>query len=378
MVLGIDRRRARRASSTARSPARCKAYRGAHEVITTIMLNFIAIYVGRVPGRPRRAAAGHGDAARPYSETLPGSATLPARLGRDPASVHIGIFIALGAAVVYWVVLEADDARLRGAGRRLQPRGGALRRRLGAARRSCWRWASRRVRRPRRLGRGRSARYDQVHGPRPGRARRPRLHRHRRRPARPQHPIGIVLAALLFAGLDSGARLLSRRVLGRAGAARWRRSSRALMILLVGGEAILRWLFPGACAATRRAADAGLAGRRPTSPPAGAGVTVTAPPPPRRRPSRRRSAPALTPTRCSGSASAWRWWPCWSRPADPARDAGRAARASRSPALLCVGCAAEPRAPAGGRADRGRRRGLLPACSPTPTRRRQRSRSRAS
>jgi simple sugar transport system permease protein len=56
------------------------------------------------------------------------------------------------------------------------------------------------------------------------------------------HPIGIILAALLFAGLDSGARQLSGEIpaeLARALAT----IIQGAVILFVGGEGLLQWLF---------------------------------------------------------------------------------------------------------------------------------------
>ena len=64
------------------------------------------------------------------------------------------------------------------------------------------------------------------------------------------HPVGIVLAALLFAGLDSGARQLSGEIpaeLARALAT----IIQGAVILFVGGEGLLHWLF------RRRGAEAG-------------------------------------------------------------------------------------------------------------------------
>ena len=55
------------------------------------------------------------------------------------------------------------------------------------------------------------------------------------------HPVGIVLAAFLFAALDSGARYLSGEF-----SAELARSLgtiiQGVIILLVGGEVLLRWL----------------------------------------------------------------------------------------------------------------------------------------
>jgi general nucleoside transport system permease protein len=83
-----------------------KAYRGAHEVISTIMLNWIAIFGGQWLfglGGPLQDKA----SSAPVSRTLPPSATYNSIWGFIPgSSVTIAIFIALGAAVVYSLILS--------------------------------------------------------------------------------------------------------------------------------------------------------------------------------------------------------------------------------------------------------------------------------
>ena len=83
-----------------------KAYRGAHEVISTIMLNWIAIFGGQWLfglGGPLQDKA----SSAPASRTLPLSATYDSIWGFIPGgSVTIAIFIALGAAVVYTLILS--------------------------------------------------------------------------------------------------------------------------------------------------------------------------------------------------------------------------------------------------------------------------------
>jgi ABC-type uncharacterized transport system permease subunit len=84
-----------------------KATVGAHEVITTIMLNWIAIYVAQ-------AVVGRGgqlqndvDKSIPISGDIAQGAHLPVFWG-DPVlqGAHIGLFIALAMPVVYWVILN--------------------------------------------------------------------------------------------------------------------------------------------------------------------------------------------------------------------------------------------------------------------------------
>jgi simple sugar transport system permease protein len=79
-------------------PGFLKAVSGAHEVVTTIMLNFIAAQVMsalisgpmRLPGSPQPVTPNVGDA------------TLPILLGRDG---HLGIVIAFLAVPILWFVL---------------------------------------------------------------------------------------------------------------------------------------------------------------------------------------------------------------------------------------------------------------------------------
>jgi general nucleoside transport system permease protein len=84
-----------------------KATVGANEVITTIMLNYTALYVGQYLfglGGPLQ-----NDAQRsvPVSNDVVAGARLPVFWG-DPElqGLHVGIFIALAALVVFWVVLN--------------------------------------------------------------------------------------------------------------------------------------------------------------------------------------------------------------------------------------------------------------------------------
>ena len=80
-----------------------------------------------VPVRRRRPAAEQRRTSRCRSRTTsPSGAKLPVFWGdQDLQGLHIGFFIALAALVVFWIAPQPDDARLRGARGRLQPRGGA-------------------------------------------------------------------------------------------------------------------------------------------------------------------------------------------------------------------------------------------------------------
>jgi simple sugar transport system permease protein len=84
-----------------------KATVGAHEVITTIMLNWIAIYLGLYvfgQGGPLQ------DDLQPFSPTsneVVEGARLPVFWG-DPQlqGLHVGIFLALGALVAFWMIIS--------------------------------------------------------------------------------------------------------------------------------------------------------------------------------------------------------------------------------------------------------------------------------
>jgi ABC-type uncharacterized transport system permease subunit len=84
-----------------------KAATGAHEVISTIMLNWIAVWTGAFLfglGGPLQSDT---DTSVPVSNDIAEGAKLPVFLG-DPElqGVHIGIFIALAMLLVFWVLLN--------------------------------------------------------------------------------------------------------------------------------------------------------------------------------------------------------------------------------------------------------------------------------
>jgi simple sugar transport system permease protein len=84
-----------------------KATVGANEVISTIMLNWIAIWGGVYLfglGGPLQDPHQH---SVPVSSTVTASAKLPVFWGNAQLQgLHIGLFIALGAVVVFWIVLN--------------------------------------------------------------------------------------------------------------------------------------------------------------------------------------------------------------------------------------------------------------------------------
>ncbi len=84
-----------------------KATVGAHEVISTIMLNWIAIYMGAYLFGQGGPLQNPDTPSSPISADVAPSATLPVFWG-DPVlqGLHIGFFVAIGALVVYWIVLN--------------------------------------------------------------------------------------------------------------------------------------------------------------------------------------------------------------------------------------------------------------------------------
>jgi ABC-type uncharacterized transport system permease subunit len=84
-----------------------KAVAGAHEVISTIMLNWVAIWTGMFLfglGGPLQSDT---DTSVPVSNDVAQGARLPVFWG-DPElqGLHVGIFIALAALLVFWVLLN--------------------------------------------------------------------------------------------------------------------------------------------------------------------------------------------------------------------------------------------------------------------------------
>ncbi len=84
-----------------------KATTGAHEVISTIMLNWIALWIGvwlfSLDGPLQNTA----QKSIPVSEDVVEGAKLPVFWG-DPIlqGLHIGLFIALFAVIVFWILLN--------------------------------------------------------------------------------------------------------------------------------------------------------------------------------------------------------------------------------------------------------------------------------
>jgi general nucleoside transport system permease protein len=84
-----------------------KATVGAHEVITTIMLNWIALWVGSFLFGVGGPLQNDEQASVPISNDILEGAKLPTLWG-DPLlqALHVGVFFAVVALVVYWAVLN--------------------------------------------------------------------------------------------------------------------------------------------------------------------------------------------------------------------------------------------------------------------------------
>jgi simple sugar transport system permease protein len=84
-----------------------KAVVGTHEVISTIMLNWIAIWVGTYlfqEGGPLQGKNAYGN---PVSNTIGTHTHLPVIWGNPLLQgLHVGIFIALAAAAAYWALMN--------------------------------------------------------------------------------------------------------------------------------------------------------------------------------------------------------------------------------------------------------------------------------
>ncbi|MHB8641935.1 MAG: ABC transporter permease [Gaiellaceae bacterium] len=84
-----------------------KATVGAHEVITTIMLNWIAIWVGEWLFGDGGLLQNSADKTNPISNDVANSAKLPVFWGEQQLQgLHIGFFVALAALVVFWLMLN--------------------------------------------------------------------------------------------------------------------------------------------------------------------------------------------------------------------------------------------------------------------------------
>ncbi|HYN90521.1 MAG TPA: ABC transporter permease [Thermoleophilaceae bacterium] len=84
-----------------------KATTGAHEVISTIMLNWIALWIGVWLFSQDGPLQNEQNAALPVSDDVVEGAKLPVFWG-DPIlqGLHVGLFVALFAVIVFWFLLH--------------------------------------------------------------------------------------------------------------------------------------------------------------------------------------------------------------------------------------------------------------------------------
>jgi general nucleoside transport system permease protein len=82
-----------------------KATVGAHEVITTIMLNWIAYWIGSYLLSIGGPLQSDSQASVPISNDIQGSAKLPVFWG-DVQGLHLGFLIAIAALVAYWLIID--------------------------------------------------------------------------------------------------------------------------------------------------------------------------------------------------------------------------------------------------------------------------------
>jgi general nucleoside transport system permease protein len=83
-----------------------KAAVGAHEVITTIMLNWIAYWVGSYAFGNGGPLQSQTQKSIPISSEIHASAKLPQLWGEPQQGVHIGLLVAIAMLVVFWLVLN--------------------------------------------------------------------------------------------------------------------------------------------------------------------------------------------------------------------------------------------------------------------------------
>ena len=84
-----------------------KATVGAHEVITTIMLNWIAYWGGSYLFGRGGPLQNHFDKSIPISDDIAKNAKLPALWGNPQLqALHVGIFVAVGALIAFYLVLN--------------------------------------------------------------------------------------------------------------------------------------------------------------------------------------------------------------------------------------------------------------------------------
>jgi simple sugar transport system permease protein len=89
-----------------------KAKTGAHEVIVTIMLNYVALNLFTWFLREPNLLLEEGGGGTPKSDPPALTAQLPLLLGPS-FKLHIGILLALGAVALYWWLMERSTVGYR-------------------------------------------------------------------------------------------------------------------------------------------------------------------------------------------------------------------------------------------------------------------------
>ncbi|HVS85051.1 MAG TPA: hypothetical protein VHD91_05435, partial [Gaiellaceae bacterium] len=84
-----------------------KATVGAHEVISTIMLNWIAIWIGEWLFGDQGPLQNAANKTVPISNDVADSAKLPVFWGeKELQGLHVGFFVAIAALIVFWAILN--------------------------------------------------------------------------------------------------------------------------------------------------------------------------------------------------------------------------------------------------------------------------------
>jgi simple sugar transport system permease protein len=84
-----------------------KATVGTHEVISTIMLNWIAIYIAQYLFQEGGPLQGRGALGNPVSNTIANNMHLPVIWGNpELQGLDVGVFIALLAAAAFWAIMH--------------------------------------------------------------------------------------------------------------------------------------------------------------------------------------------------------------------------------------------------------------------------------
>ena len=84
-----------------------KANTGAHEVISTIMLNWVAIWVASYLFQEGGPLQGKQALGNPVSNTIAGNLHLPVIWGNpELQGLDVGVFLALIAAALYWAIIR--------------------------------------------------------------------------------------------------------------------------------------------------------------------------------------------------------------------------------------------------------------------------------